>query len=209
VSRRMAAAHAAATAKRGRGRGAPLLGLLLCACAAVTAPSAAWAGPAASRRSAAATGLVVAFGAAVSNPSLVSAIGTENDPDLSISLKRSKLSEEKLRQRAEERQAEADRQDKLLTTFRGWFSTLGNEESSAETRVKQLTLMSDSVVQEKALPNGITREDIVKGIRNVKFNIGCTRDKPKKDPDCKAIEKGYMKLLATIDKTYDRNIITR
>jgi len=203
----MAAAHGAATAKRGRGRGAPLLGLLLCACAAVTAPSAAWAGPAASRRSAAATGLVVAFGAAVSNPSLVSAV--ENDPDLSISLKRSKLSEEKLKQRATERQAEADRQDKLLTTFRGWFSKLGNEESSAETRVEQLTLMKDSVVQEKSLPNGITREDVVKGIRNVKFNIGCTRDKPKKDPDCKAIEKGYMKLLATIDKTYDRNIITR
>ncbi|CAK0902387.1 unnamed protein product [Prorocentrum cordatum] len=207
----MAAGHGATAAKTGqRGRGrAPLLGLLLCACAAVAAPSAAWAGPAASRRSAAAAGLVAALGTAVSNPSPVRAIGTENDPDLSISLKRNKLTEEQLRQREAERAAEAERQDKLLKTFRGWFSKLANEESTTDTRVEQLTLMKNSVIAEKALPNGITREDIVKGIRNVKYNIGCTRDKPKKDPDCKAVEKGYMQLLATIDKTYDRNIITR
>jgi hypothetical protein len=208
----MAVARGTTTAKtsqRGRGRCAPLLGLLLCTCAAVTAPSAAWAGPAASRRSAAATGLVAAFGAAVSNPSPVSAYGTENDPDLSISLKRSKLTEEQLQKRAAERQAEKDRQDKLLNEFRGYFAAFGNEESDTDTRVDQLALMTNSVVKEKSLPEGITREDVVKGIRNVKFNIGCTRDKPKKDPDCKKIEKGYMKLLATIDKAYDRNIITR
>ncbi|CAK0894732.1 unnamed protein product, partial [Prorocentrum cordatum] len=143
------------------------------------------------------------------NPSPVGAVSTENDPDLSISLKRSKLTEEQLKKREDERRAEAERQDKLLQTFRGWFSKLANEESTTEVRVEQLTLMKDSVVAEKALPNGITREDIVKGIRNIKYNIGCIKDKPKKDPDCKAVEKGYMQLLATIDKTYDRNIITR
>eukprot|EP00434_Breviolum_minutum_P008382 symbB.v1.2.007397.t1/scaffold452.1/size203995/10 len=96
----------------------------------------------------------------------------------------------------------------IYKEFRGWFAEFAKEGQSVDTRAELLGKMQDVTLKEKMLPIGITREDVVKGVRAVKFNEGCIKDKIRKDPECKKLEKAYQKFLASIDKVYDRSLVT-
>mmetsp|Transcript_114754 Transcript_114754/g.161146 ORF Transcript_114754/g.161146 Transcript_114754/m.161146 type:complete len:204 (-) Transcript_114754:62-673(-) len=106
------------------------------------------------------------------------------------------------------RAKEEKRQEGIYKEFRGWFAEFAKEGQSVDTRAELLGKMQDVTLKEKMLPIGITREDVVKGVRAVKFNEGCIKDKIRKDPECKKLEKAYQKFLASIDKVYDRSLVT-
>jgi hypothetical protein len=89
--------------------------------------------------------------------------------------------------------------------FREWFSEFAKEDQDKEVRLELLGKMQKLVTEDKMLPIGITRQDFVKGVRAVKFNVGCIKDKVKKDPDCKALEKAYMKVLNAVDKETEKS----
>mmetsp|Transcript_47713 Transcript_47713/g.75972 ORF Transcript_47713/g.75972 Transcript_47713/m.75972 type:complete len:203 (+) Transcript_47713:66-674(+) len=106
------------------------------------------------------------------------------------------------------REKESKRQEGIYKEFRSWFAEFAKEGQSVDTRAELLGKMQDVTLKEKMLPIGITREDVVKGVRAVKFNEGCIKDKIRKDPECKKLEKAYQKFLASIDKVYDRSLVT-
>lgn len=106
------------------------------------------------------------------------------------------------------REKETKRQEEIYKQFRSWFTEFAKEGQSVDTRAELLGKMQDVTLKEKMLPIGITREDVVKGVRAVKFNEGCIKDKIRKDPECKKLEKAYQKFLASIDKVYDRSLVT-
>ncbi|CAJ1409678.1 unnamed protein product [Effrenium voratum] len=106
------------------------------------------------------------------------------------------------------REQETKRQDQVYQQFRGIFADFAKDGTDVDTRVELLEKMKEITLKEKMLPIGITREDVVKGIRAVKFNEGCIKDKVKKIPECKKLEKGYQRFLAAIDKVYDRSLVT-
>mmetsp|Transcript_116547 Transcript_116547/g.163876 ORF Transcript_116547/g.163876 Transcript_116547/m.163876 type:complete len:208 (+) Transcript_116547:56-679(+) len=105
------------------------------------------------------------------------------------------------------REKESARQEKIYQDFRGWFAEFAQEGTDVDKRVELLGKMQEVTLQEKMLPININKQDVVKGVRAVKFNEGCIKDKPKKDPTCKKLEKAYQKFLAAIDKVYDQAIV--
>lgn len=101
---------------------------------------------------------------------------------------------------------EAARLEVVKQDFKETFKGLAAEDASIETRVELMGKLQGLVEQERRLPEGITRNDVVKGIRAVKYNIGCVKTSVKQG-DCKQIEKAYMKLIAGIDKVSDKGIV--
>merc|ERR1711972_120487 len=91
--------------------------------------------------------------------------------------------------------------------FRAVFADFANDQTTIPKKVELLQSMQEMVLAEKMLPLGITRDDIVKGVRSVKFDLGCVKKKIK-EGDCKVLEKQYIKLLATIDRVNDRTIVS-
>mmetsp|Transcript_52259 Transcript_52259/g.122034 ORF Transcript_52259/g.122034 Transcript_52259/m.122034 type:complete len:205 (-) Transcript_52259:121-735(-) len=128
-------------------------------------------------------------------------VGVENIKELADS-------KEVMEQKRIVREREQKRQEEVYQTFRGWFAEFAQEGQDVDRRVELLDKMKEVTLKEKMLPIGINRQDVVKGVRAVKFNEGCIKDKPKKDPTCKKLEKGYQKFLAAIDKVYDKSIVT-
>jgi len=109
--------------------------------------------------------------------------------------------------RKEARVKEEKRQSVLKEEFRGIFAEFAKEETEQPKRVQLLGQMQGIVVKEQMLPLGITRDDVVRGVRAVKYNAGCIKAAVKKG-ECKDLERAYMKLLNTIDKVYDRSIVS-
>ncbi|CAE8698436.1 unnamed protein product [Polarella glacialis] len=100
------------------------------------------------------------------------------------------------------------RQDELYKEFRGWFAEFAKDGQTFDLRVELLTRMQKQILAERTLPQGVTRTDVVKGVKAVKFNIGCIKAKTKSDEDCKRLEKAFNKMLAAIDKVYDRSLVS-
>eukprot|EP00490_Sorites_sp_Unknown_P013563 CAMPEP_0114643374 /NCGR_PEP_ID=MMETSP0191-20121206/3347_1 /TAXON_ID=126664 /ORGANISM="Sorites sp." /LENGTH=226 /DNA_ID=CAMNT_0001855659 /DNA_START=56 /DNA_END=733 /DNA_ORIENTATION=- len=185
--------------------------LLLAAFAYVAAMSSfgeAWLAPT-SRRAAAAT-IVAGFGApAIAQEAEVGRAGPAGSAIPGVDdMKSLADSAEVVAARQAWREKESKRQEEIYKEFRGWFTEFAKEGQSVETRAELLQKMQDVTLKEKMLPIGITREDVVKGVRAVKFNEGCIKDKIRKDPECKKLEKAYQKFLASIDKVYDRSLVT-
>ena len=110
-------------------------------------------------------------------------------------------------QRKQARLDEEKRQEVLLEEFRGLFSEFAKDGQTNEGRIEYLGKMQAFVQREKALPFTIQRDDVVKGVRVVKFNDGCTGLKNKQPAGCKQLEKAAVKLVAVIDKVYDRGLV--
>ncbi|CAK9105210.1 unnamed protein product [Durusdinium trenchii] len=110
--------------------------------------------------------------------------------------------------RREWRAKEEKRQEGIYKQFRQWFTEFAQDGQTVDARAELLGKMQEVTLKEKMLPIGITRDDVVKGVRAVKFNEGCIKDKIRKDPECKKLEKAYQKFLASIDKVYDRSLVT-
>eukprot|EP00401_Gymnodinium_catenatum_P045597 CAMPEP_0117486350 /NCGR_PEP_ID=MMETSP0784-20121206/15431_1 /TAXON_ID=39447 /ORGANISM="" /LENGTH=220 /DNA_ID=CAMNT_0005280957 /DNA_START=20 /DNA_END=679 /DNA_ORIENTATION=+ len=200
------------TRRQQSGRALLAVGLLACVALRFMArPAEAWAGPApTSRRAAAAvsaasilsaSGFPPAYAAPASKPGSVRIPGQNDEVDYNIG----KDPPEVVKARTEARLKAQVRMAELKETFRGWFTEFSKDGATKEERVEQLEKMTNLVNEEKMLPIGITRQDITKGVRSVKFNLGCVKDKVKKDPECKPIEKAYLKLLNTVDKVYEKN----
>jgi len=136
-------------------------------------------------------------GRAIANPG-------QNDK---VDFKRNRDPPEVVAARREARVKEEKRQSALKEEFRGIFSEFAQEATEQPKRVQLLGQMQGIVIKEQMLPLGITRDDVVRGVRAVKFNSGCVKGAVKKG-ECKDLERAYMKLLNTIDKVYDRSIVS-
>merc|ERR1712066_655385 len=133
---------------------------------------------------------------------LASTPGVNEEIDFSL-----KDSPEVVAARKKARAEAAVRMDEMKKEFRGWFADFAKEDQPLDTRIGLLQQMQGQIVQERMLPIGITRDDVAKGCVAVKRNLGCIKDKVKKDPECKKFEKAILKLLSTIDKVNDRSLI--
>eukprot|EP00448_Togula_jolla_P001323 CAMPEP_0170594712 /NCGR_PEP_ID=MMETSP0224-20130122/14150_1 /TAXON_ID=285029 /ORGANISM="Togula jolla, Strain CCCM 725" /LENGTH=205 /DNA_ID=CAMNT_0010918795 /DNA_START=41 /DNA_END=658 /DNA_ORIENTATION=- len=203
----MAVQSAVETRRRGRAgavlAGAALIGLCVCSLAAVT-QSPAWAAP--MDRRAAVTAALVAPLVFSSEAHAQQAVlpGAEDDLESSaFGADPPEVVEARKKARAEGKKKQAEAKEK----FRALFADFAGEDKSVPARIELLGKMQDMVLQDAMLPIGISREDIVKGVRAVKFNIGCTKMSVKQG-ECKQLEKAYMKLLGTVDKVNDRQIIS-
>jgi len=181
-------------------------------CLGSWATGSAFAGPLASRREAAAAGMIAVLGG-MSAPARAAGEfrpGTASEPGVNEEAfdYNAKDSEETVAKRKAARDAAAAKEVEATKKFRTLFTDFASDSIDASKRASLLDQMKTQVIEDKRLPLGITRDDVVKGVRAVKYNIGCIKDKPKKDQDCKVIEKSYMKLLAGIDKVYDRSLLS-
>lgn len=101
---------------------------------------------------------------------------------------------------------ESARLQVVKAEFKEKFKELAAEETPLESRVELLGKIQVIVEKERGLPEGITRNDVVKGVRAVKYNIGCVKTSVKQG-ECKTLEKAYMKLMAGIDKVSEKGIV--
>eukprot|EP00931_Biecheleriopsis_adriatica_P041647 TRINITY_DN23785_c0_g1_i2.p1 TRINITY_DN23785_c0_g1~~TRINITY_DN23785_c0_g1_i2.p1 ORF type:complete len:235 (+),score=71.12 TRINITY_DN23785_c0_g1_i2:76-705(+) len=188
------------------------LGLVSIGSLALGLGSEAWAAPATSRRSAAAAGAAAFFGAlpqaalAQEREAFIKA-GPAGDANPELDVSQFKLPADVVAKNLADREKEALRQERLKEEFRGIFTEFAQAGQTLDRRLELMEQMGSMTLKEKMLPLGITREDVVKGVRAVKFNEGCIKGAVKKG-DCKTLEKGYMKLLANIDKVYDQSLVT-
>lgn len=173
-----------------------VLGLL---CLAALGNVTAWV-PQFSRRS--------ALGAALASSIFAAQDAHAQDADELKRMRRLSDPPEVVAAREAKLEKEAARLEIVKTDFRNTFKELAAEDTEVEKRVEALGKLKELVEKERRLPEGITRDDIVKGVRAVKFNIGCVKDKVKKDKDCKSVEKAYMRLMAGIDKVSEKGIVT-
>jgi len=190
------------------------VGVSLCLCLAVClramVPAAAWAiGSGSSRRAVVAAALLGGAGLAADSASAASKPGQVRPPgeNEDVDYLAGQDSEEIKEGRAKARIDEEKRQVVIKEKFRNIFAEFAGDGTTPARRAELLQEQIAFVNAEGNLPLGITRDDIVKGVRAVKFNIGCVKDKVKKDPDCKPIEKGYFKLLNAIDKANEKSNI--
>eukprot|EP00933_Yihiella_yeosuensis_P050890 TRINITY_DN48695_c0_g1_i1.p1 TRINITY_DN48695_c0_g1~~TRINITY_DN48695_c0_g1_i1.p1 ORF type:complete len:213 (-),score=42.76 TRINITY_DN48695_c0_g1_i1:207-845(-) len=117
-------------------------------------------------------------------------------------------SPELVARRKEETERDEKRMELFYNDFREQFATFAADETPIPQKVEILDALNKRTLAEKMLPRTISRDDVVKGVRAIKFNSGCTKAAVK-EGDCKKFEKAYMRLLAAIDKVNDKNIITR
>lgn len=180
-------------------------------CLGSWATGAAFAGPVASRREAAAAGMIAVLGGMAPAAYGEFRPGTASEPGVNEEAfdYDAKDSEELVGKRKAARDAAKAREAEETKKFRAIFSEFASDNVEATKRASLLDAMKAQVIEDRRLPLEITRDDVVKGVRAVKYNIGCIKDKPKKDQDCKVIEKSYMKLLAGIDKVSDRSLLSR
>jgi len=167
-------------------------------CLAALGNVAAWV-PQFSRRS--------ALGAALASSIFAAQDAHAQDADELKRMRRLSDPPEVVAAREAKLEKEAARLEVVAAEFKNTFKTLAAEETEIEQRVEALGKLKEIVEKERKLPEGITRDDVVKGVRAVKFNIGCVKDKVKKDKDCKSVEKGYMKLMAGIDNVSGKGIV--
>mmetsp|Transcript_147253 Transcript_147253/g.472980 ORF Transcript_147253/g.472980 Transcript_147253/m.472980 type:complete len:212 (+) Transcript_147253:67-702(+) len=160
----------------------------------------------ASRRTVAAGLVAGLFGvspAMAAIPGQVNAVGDDESADVRIG--RDSEEDYKKRRIASiefEKNMEAKR-----VLFRGMFTKFAGNETSLPDKAQILGSMKEIVLADRGLPIGITRDDVVKGVRAVKFNNKCTK-RAVKEGECKILEKSYVKLLASIDQVTDRSLIT-
>eukprot|EP00440_Ansanella_granifera_P016494 gb/GFBE01017922.1/.p1 GENE.gb/GFBE01017922.1/~~gb/GFBE01017922.1/.p1 ORF type:complete len:215 (+),score=72.00 gb/GFBE01017922.1/:1-645(+) len=200
--------------RRQRRNGMALLaGLGLVGLSALTFGGEAWAVPgASSRRSAAAALAAAVLGASqvqdarAAPDGFTPRAGPAGEAVDVDDVRAYQDSAEVVAKRNEFRKTEGARQEALKEQFRQWFTEFAAEGQNLDRRVELLKQMQDMTLKEKMLPIGITREDVVKGVRAVKYNEGCIKAEVKKG-DCKTLEKAYMKLLSSIDKVYDRSLV--
>jgi len=101
---------------------------------------------------------------------------------------------------------ESARLEVVKAEFKETFKGMAAEEQPVDDRVALFAKLQGIVEKERRLPEGITRNDVVKGVRALKYNIGCVKTTVK-EGDCKKVEKAYMKLMAGIDKVSDKGIV--
>lgn len=202
--------------RRGTGKAAAtvLLAALVCAGALVCAEvGRTWVAPSSARRSAlagAAAGLLGGAAAhAEERDALAEVPGQVSRPGANprTAMRKFQDSEEVVAKRIQARKDEEVRQEKLVVEFRELFSGFANDDADLEGRIAYLGKMQQFVLREKALPLSIQRDDVVKGIRTVKFNLGCTGFKAKQPEGCKPLEKAIVKLIAVIEKVYDKGLV--
>eukprot|EP00929_Paragymnodinium_shiwhaense_P010872 TRINITY_DN1158_c0_g3_i1.p1 TRINITY_DN1158_c0_g3~~TRINITY_DN1158_c0_g3_i1.p1 ORF type:complete len:214 (-),score=49.30 TRINITY_DN1158_c0_g3_i1:116-757(-) len=108
--------------------------------------------------------------------------------------KRWKAREEGEKQRAE-----------YKAKFREVFGEFASDENTMDTRIEKMQEMQAMITQNKRLPLGITREDVVSGVRSVKYQLGCVKLEQRKG-DCKRLEAAFGKVMNTIDKNMYKGI---
>mmetsp|Transcript_13857 Transcript_13857/g.44227 ORF Transcript_13857/g.44227 Transcript_13857/m.44227 type:complete len:214 (+) Transcript_13857:100-741(+) len=197
-----------------RPRGMLVMGVCLCAGAALARARTAWvtAAPASSRRAAAAGLAAGVLGAAAGAPQRVHAqevvLGKVSEPGVNeeFNINKYKDPPEVIAKRWEARQKGKEREEALRTEFRDYFAKFAADDATLDTRLDMLKRMQGMIQQEKMLPIGITKDDVNKGTRAVKFNLGCVRTKVK-EGDCKVLDKAINKLFATLDKTQDLTVV--
>uniref|UniRef100_A0A7S2MS35 Uncharacterized protein n=1 Tax=Alexandrium andersonii TaxID=327968 RepID=A0A7S2MS35_9DINO len=196
---------------RRRNRGVALVGACLCLGSLAAWPCAAWVAPG-SRRAVAAGMATALLGAAAGAPEQVRAQETipgkvsEPGQNEDLQINRFKDPPEVIAQRWEARQAGKTKREDLKNEFRGYFAAFGADEATLDERIAQLDNMAKIIKSERMLPIGITKDDLYKGVKAVKFNLGCVRTKVK-EGDCKTLEKAINKLFATLDKTNDLTVV--
>lgn len=89
--------------------------------------------------------------------------------------------------------------------FRVVFGEFAAEGVPMEDRIAKMQELSKIVVEEKRLPIGITREDVVAGVRSVKYELGCVKLEQRKG-DCKKLELAFNKFMNVIDKNMYKGI---
>eukprot|EP00929_Paragymnodinium_shiwhaense_P010871 TRINITY_DN1158_c0_g2_i1.p2 TRINITY_DN1158_c0_g2~~TRINITY_DN1158_c0_g2_i1.p2 ORF type:complete len:215 (-),score=69.74 TRINITY_DN1158_c0_g2_i1:93-737(-) len=94
---------------------------------------------------------------------------------------------------------------KYKAEFREVFGDFASEESTMDTRIEKMQAMQTLVSTNKRLPLGITREDVVSGVRSVKYQLGCVKLEQRKG-ECKRLEAAFGKLMNTIDKNMYKGI---
>eukprot|EP00418_Pyrodinium_bahamense_P017699 CAMPEP_0179106154 /NCGR_PEP_ID=MMETSP0796-20121207/49337_1 /TAXON_ID=73915 /ORGANISM="Pyrodinium bahamense, Strain pbaha01" /LENGTH=229 /DNA_ID=CAMNT_0020804163 /DNA_START=54 /DNA_END=743 /DNA_ORIENTATION=- len=208
--------------QRHRRRCVAVVGACLCLGAAILArPRIAWVSAAptpaavASRRAAVAGLATAVLGAAAGTPQqayaeevpgTVSAPGETPQYQFGTTMNKYKDPPEVIAKRMEARQKGKEREAALKNEFRGYFSAFAADDASIDSRIENLKSMQNMIQQERMLPIGITRDDLFKGTRAVKFNIGCVRTKVK-EGDCKKLEKAIDRLFAALDKTQDLTVL--
>eukprot|EP00929_Paragymnodinium_shiwhaense_P010870 TRINITY_DN1158_c0_g1_i1.p1 TRINITY_DN1158_c0_g1~~TRINITY_DN1158_c0_g1_i1.p1 ORF type:complete len:216 (-),score=56.91 TRINITY_DN1158_c0_g1_i1:56-703(-) len=90
-------------------------------------------------------------------------------------------------------------------SFRVVFGEFASEDSTMDTRLEKMADLQQMITKNKRLPLGITREDVVSGVRSVKYQLGCVKLEQRKG-DCKRLESQFGKLMNTIDKNMYKGI---
>eukprot|EP00441_Pelagodinium_beii_P045971 CAMPEP_0197625176 /NCGR_PEP_ID=MMETSP1338-20131121/4610_1 /TAXON_ID=43686 ORGANISM="Pelagodinium beii, Strain RCC1491" /NCGR_SAMPLE_ID=MMETSP1338 /ASSEMBLY_ACC=CAM_ASM_000754 /LENGTH=199 /DNA_ID=CAMNT_0043195507 /DNA_START=60 /DNA_END=659 /DNA_ORIENTATION=+ len=198
---------AAAAGSKERRQGRVLMACL--ALLAVIAPQTAYLAP--SRRAAA--GALVAtvmapWEAQAERIPQAGPAGGANDPDAETLRRATKMSEAEMEAQQTEIALQQLKMEDDLKQFRDYFSQFAAEKVEIADRVGMLAKMTEMVKKDRTLPLGISREDVVKGVQAVKFNIGCVKMEVK-NGECKLLEKAILKLIAMIDKVNERGLITR
>uniref|UniRef100_A0A7S2PA62 Uncharacterized protein n=1 Tax=Zooxanthella nutricula TaxID=1333877 RepID=A0A7S2PA62_9DINO len=121
-------------------------------------------------------------------------------------VKAQKMSPEQVAKMKAKREAFDKKSAEDLNQFREWFTVFANDDTPIPSKIELMGKMQDMVKRDRMLPLGITRGDIVKGVRSVKAASGCVKRKTK-EGECKDLEKGYQKLLGQIDKVSDRQLV--